>query len=135
MDIKPNIIALARHSFRTENLLFLLRLSNYQVTHVQDDIEAFNYLVQRQQSSQPADLLLIDGAEPQQQFLQLLSQLERSIAMLPILLVHQGQAISLDQLGETDRHKEFISQCSMDAMNTCLRKILGNSAQTRSRFI
>lgn len=135
MDIKPNIIALARHSFRTENLLFLLRLSNYQVTHVQDDIEAFNYLVQRQQSPQPVDLLLIDGAEPQQQFLQLLSQLECSKAMLPILLVHQGQSISLGQLGGTDQYQEFISQCSMNAVNSCLRKILGNSEQTQSRSL
>ena len=135
MEIKPAIIVLARHSFRSENLLFLLRLSNYQVTQVQDDIEAFNYLVQRQQGPQPADLLLIDGAEQQQQFLQLLSQLERSNAMLPILLTHQGKAISLEQLSGTDQLKESISQCSMDAVNTCLRKILGNSTQTHSSFL
>jgi len=120
----PDILILARQTERTDNLIFLLRLSNYRTTCISDAVEAFNCLVQRQRVQHPVRLLLIDGPAQQQQFLSLIDELERCNAMLPILLIQQKNPVSLDPLQDQASLKKWIKSCRPEATHSCVRKLL-----------
>ena len=119
-----NILLLAKHPERVINLIFLLRLANFQTVQISDDIEAFNYLVQRQNSSQPMQLLLIAEATSDQPILRLLNELERRNAMLPIVLQQQNADFAIDALPCHEHLKPMILQCHSTATYNQLRKIL-----------
>lgn len=132
MGGKTNILILSKQTDRPENLIFLLQLANYLVSHITDDSEAFNYLVQRQQSPSPVNLLLINAVDQQQPLLQMLDELDRSRAMLPILLTYRKIPFALEKLTCREPLKRQIKQCRMDATHTNIREILNSASQQHS---
>lgn len=119
-----NILLLARYPERVVNLSFLLRLANINTVLINDDSEAFNYLVQRQNSSDPLHLLLIAEAASNQPILQLLNELERRNAMLPIVLQQPNPDVSLAALPCHAHLRPLIRQCHGTLTYNLLRKIL-----------
>ena len=124
MSNTTDILLLANHPERVINLSFLLRLSNFQAITISDDIEAFNYLVQRQNSAQPMKLLLIAEADSNQPILQLLNDLERCNAMLPIVLLHNNAGFPLTELNCHAHLRPMILQCNSPVTHNYLRNAL-----------
>ena len=133
MESATNILLLAKHPERVVNLSFLLRLSNVQTVQINDDIEAFNYLVQRQNSSHPMQLLLIAEAERNQPILQLLNELERCNAMLPMVLQHQSADFPIAELNCHEHLKPMILQCSSTVTHKYLRKVIAALPQAADK--
>ncbi|HEY5672771.1 MAG TPA: hypothetical protein VIR78_03615 [Malonomonas sp.] len=127
MGTTTNILLLANNPERVVNLSFLLRLSNFETVQIDDDIEAFNYLVQRQNSSQPMQLLLIAEADSNQPILQLLNELEQRNAMLPIVLLQRNGRIPLAKINCHPHLKTMIQQCHSAVTHSYLRSIFAPS--------
>lgn len=128
MNNYSDILFLSKRTEPTDNLIFLLRLSNYRIAHISDEAEAFNYLAQRQQGPSAVSLLLIVGSESQKQFVALLDKLDRCNAMLPILLINQDKPLSFDQINCRTKLKRFIHQCPLNAVHAKIDTILGSSS-------
>ena len=124
MGNAKDILILAKERTRAANLSFLLRLSNCQTIYIDDDIEAFNFLVQRQNSPKPVGLLLVADADQKQPILQLLDELEQRNAMLPILLLRDKESIPLHDLTRSDRIRARIKQCDSSLTHSCVREML-----------
>ena len=124
MNPRANILILSDHPEQAANLSFLLRLSNFHTIQISNDIEAFNYLIHHQCSSQPVSLLLITDADIERPILQLLDELERRKALLPVLLLRRSGPIRTDQLECTPKVRNFISQCDPGVAHTCARALL-----------
>ena len=121
----PDILVLTKQADKASNLTFLLRLSNFQTIHIADDIEAFNYLVQRQNSPLPISLMLVADADINQPILHLLEELERRNAMLPILLVRRNGPIPLKKLQCSNAARKIIRQCDSSLTHFCVKETLG----------
>jgi len=134
MNTATNILLLANQPDRVVNLGFLLRLSNFQTVQISDDIEAFNYLVQRQNSSQPMQLLLISAADINQPILQLLNDLERCNAMLPIILLDQNGGFTVAELNCHDHLKTMIQQCNSTVTHNYLRNLIATLPEAATRL-
>lgn len=124
-----DILVLSRSSEKSSNLAFLLRLSSLQAILIDDDIEAFNYLVQRQQSAQPVSLLVVPEAEINQPILHLLDELLRREALPPTLLATRQGGLPLEQLNCSAETLQMIKTCETDQTYSNLREILGNPRQ------
>lgn len=130
-----NILLLADKSEKIANLCFLLRLSNIQTVQIANDTEAFNFLVHRQNSSQPFDLLLITEAKQQQPILRLINDMERNNAMLPIVLFSEKDRLRLTEIDCYDHLKQLIRLCPADTTHSRLLNIfntLPDAASTAS---
>jgi len=108
-------------------------LSNFQITHIADDIEAFNYLIHRQNSPRPINLLVIVDTDINQPFLQLLGEMERRNALLPILLLRNNGPIPLNQLSSNVKIRNYIKQCDPSVTYFCVRELLEAFTAHRTR--
>jgi hypothetical protein len=133
MKHATDILLLANQPEKVVNLNFLLRLSNFEVVQINNDIEAFNFLVQRQNSLEPMNMLLIADADINQPILHLLNELERRNAMLPILLIHDTDIVPLTELDCHAHIKALIGQCNSAATHSYLRKFLTSLQETTSK--
>lgn len=124
MNRPVDILVLAGQSDKTANLNFLLRLTNFHTVHIADDIEAFNYLVHRQNSAQPIRLLLIADADINQPILHLLDELERRDALLPILLLRNNEPIPLESVSSCGKVRSLVKQCDPSVVHPCIRETL-----------
>ena len=134
MKCATDILLLANQPEKVVNLNFLLRLSNFQTIQINNDIEAFNFLVQRQNSSQPMSILLIADADINQPILQLLNELERRNAMLPIILIQDTDIIPLAELNCHEHLKAMIGQCNSAATHSYLRNFFASLPETTNRL-
>jgi hypothetical protein len=124
MRSPADILVLAGQPEKAANLSFLLRLSNLRTIHIADDIEAFNYLVHHQNSSQPISLLLIADADINQPILQLLDELEFRKALLPILLLRSNGPLQLHKLNCHNHVRNYVKQCDPSITHSCVRELL-----------
>lgn len=124
MNCPTDILVLTKDPEKAANLGFLLQLSRFRAVHIRDDIEAFNYLVHRQNSPQPFGMMVICDADLNQPILQLLDELERRDAMLPVLLLRGHSPIPLQQLSIQLQVKNQIKQCDSSLTPACLREML-----------
>ena len=127
MQTYADILVLTRQPEKAANLGFLLRLANYRSLHIADDIEAFNYLVQRRQSLQPIRLLVIVDADPEQPILHLLDDLKRSNSLVPILLVRGAAPLPINQMTKDPGIISQLHQCDASMAHSCVRELLGSS--------
>ncbi len=124
MPEQPDILVLAHQPEQAANLKFLLHLANFRAIHIADDIEAFNYLVQRQNSPHPVGLLLIFDVDINQPFLHLLEELKRRQALVPILLVRRDGPIDIDQVTSDPEIRLLLRQCDQSITHSCVREVL-----------
>ena len=122
--MNKNILLLANQPDKAVNLSFMLRLSDIRSACINDDIEAFNYLAQRQSSTQPMELLLICEATIKQPILQMLNELERIDSMLPIILIQKNGNIPIEELNCHAHLKSMIKQCTATTTHGDLRILL-----------
>jgi len=130
---QADILVLANQAEKVANLRFLLRLSNFQIIHIVDDIEAFNYLIHRQNSPQPISLLVVADTDINQPFLQLLDELERRNALLPILLLRGSGPIPLNKLSSSVKIRNHIKQCDPSVTHSCVKELLDAFPTFRTR--
>jgi len=124
MNSPADILVLSEQPEKVANLNFLLRLSNYRTIPIDDDIEALNFLIYRQNSQNPVRLLLVVNAKINQPILQFLDELERRNALLPILLLRDGDPLSLDNLPCNPQIKKFLKQCDPSITFSCIKELL-----------
>jgi len=126
MDQSKNILLLANQPDKATNLSFMLRLSKIHSVCIDDDTEAFNFLIQRQNSTLPMELLLICEASINQPILHMLNDLERGNAMLPIILIQKNGNIPIDELNCHTHLRSMIQQCTATTTHGNLRILLNS---------
>lgn len=124
---RSDILVLTSQPDKAANLAFLLHLANLSTIHIADDIEAFNYLVQRQNSPQPISLLLVVDADVNRPILQLLDELKRRNALLPTLLVRGNSPIDIQQLTKDNEVISKLNQCDTSITHICVQEVLGST--------
>lgn len=115
-----SILILDPLSERGRNAGFLLQLAKYRVSVVENDDEAFNWIVSRRDSADSPALLLVNDCYAEMPIFTLLAELRRQGVSLPVLFVERGaDSACLTALGAL----EAVYFCRPDTMLTRIRAL------------
>lgn len=100
---------------------FLLQLATYQVALVHNDDEAFNWIISRLGSSEQPALLLVNYFSPDMPLLQLLPELRKQGASVPVLFVARDD---LDDCSTVAAEQKAVYCCRPENMLSQVRALV-----------